>query len=792
MVLFWNIHVVFLSLFLLLTIPFSIISAENSETTYIVSLQNDLKPSVFSDVEHWYTATLNSLTVTTDNYPSKTHTPFLHVYTTVFHGFSAKLTKAQARLLKNRPGVLAVFPDRLRQLHTTRSPEFLGLASFDPEYVPSNLLSESDSGSDVIVGVFDTGIWPERRSFHDEGLGPVPSRWKGECVEGKNFTKLNCNRKVIGARYFIAGYEAGTGRFNSSVDIKSPIDSDGHGTHTASTVAGRAVSDANLFGFAKGVAVGIAPKARLAAYKICWKKGCMDSDILAAFDKAVEDGVDVISISVGGGAFIYNMDSIAIGSFGAMEKGILISASAGNDGPGRMTVTNSAPWITTVGASTIDRKFPADLVLGDGQVIVGASVYDGGQKNTSLPLIYGGNASVSHGGKRGSSFLSARCMPESLDKDLVGGKIVVCDRGGTGRVAKGEVVKSAGGAGVVIANVAPLGEGLIADAHVIPGLSVTESDGNRVRGYINSHPNPTAALIFRGTENGAKPAPVVASFSSRGPSGESLYVLKPDVIAPGVNILAAWPGDVAPTELSSDTRRSEFNIVSGTSMSCPHVSGLAALLKGAHPEWSPAMIRSALMTTAYVADLEGKPIMDEKSYNVSTVWDMGAGHVNPEKAVDPGLVYDITPNDYLNFLCSSNYTAQDLRQIARKAVKCPGPGEHRKPPWDLNYPAISVVIDASSLTSTVVRATRTVTYVGEGASTYNVAVTNPNGAMAKVTPTKLDFTAKDEKQEYVVEITAEKLAVTPGKSVTELGKVVWSDGKRQVVSPLLVVWKKAY
>nr|GMD22075.1 subtilisin-like protease SBT1.5 [Ipomoea batatas] len=225
-------------------------------------------------------------------------------------------------------------------------------------------------------------------------------------------------------------------------------------------------------------------------------------------------------------------------------------------------------------------------------------------------------------------------------------------------------------------------------------------------------------------------------------------------------------------------------------MSCPHVSGLAALLKGAHPEWSPAMIRSALMTTAYVADQEGKPIMDEKSYNVSTVWDMGAGHVNPEKAVDPGLVYDITPNDYLNFLCSSNYTAQDLRQIARKAVKCPG--EHRKPPWDVNYPAISVVIDASSPTSTVVRATRTVTYVGEGASTYNVAVTNPNGAVAKVTPTKLDFTAKDEKQEYVVEITAEKLAVTPGKSVTELGKVVWSDGKRQVVSPLLVVWKKAY
>ncbi|KAL2535271.1 Subtilase family protein [Forsythia ovata] len=758
--------------------------------TFIVRVQNDLKPSAFSDVEQWYKSTLRSLS----SYPESSQTEktqeFLHVYRTVFHGFSTKLTLEQAQELRNRREILAVLPDRLRQLHITRSPHFLGLSSVNP----SELLTESDSGSNVVIGIFDTGIWSERRSFHDEGLGPIPATWKGECTEGENFTKANCNKKIIGARYFTAGYDAHTGRINGTEDIKSPRDTEGHGTHTASTAAGRPVSNASLFGYAHGVAVGVAPKARIAVYKICWKNGCMNSDILSAFDKAVEDGVDIISISVGGGAEPYNLDPLSIGAFGAMERGVLVSASAGNEGPSKMTVTNVAPWITTVGAGTIDRKFPADLVLEDGRVINGASLYSGDPLpgKTYFPIIYAGNASAnsSSGGRHVGSFTAATCMADSLDKELVRGKIVVCDRGGTTRASKGEVVKSAGGAAVVVANVAPIGEGLVADSHIIPGLAITESGRHTVRNYINSNPNPRAKLIFRGTEIGVKPAPVVASFSSRGPSTDSVYVLKPDVIAPGVNILAAWPDGLSPTGLAIDTRRTEFNVASGTSMSCPHVSGVAALLKGAHPDWSPAMIRSALMTTAYTKDLEGNPLLDEKAYNLATIYDMGAGHVNPEKAVDPGLVYDLTANDYVNFLCASNFTRRDIRQIARRPVSC-GKKQSNKP-WNLNYPAISVAFEASEPLNLGIVVTRTVTHVSENAASYGVSVTNPKGAILTVTPSKMNFKMKGEKQSYVVRITAEKLAVTPGNSVTEVGKITWSDGQHRVVSPVLVVWRQGY
>ncbi|KAI5680487.1 hypothetical protein M9H77_01714 [Catharanthus roseus] len=766
---------------------------ENSHQNFIVRVQNDLKPTAFSDVEEWYSSTLQTLNSKLEE-KSEIGGEFLHVYKTVFHGFSARLTPKQAQELKTRPGVLAVLPDRLRQIQTTRSPEFLGLSiSYND---PTSLSSESDWGSNVIIGVLDTGIWPERPSFRDDGLGPIPSRWKGECTEGEKFFKSNCNKKIIGARYFIRGYDAAVGgRSNASTDIKSARDSDGHGTHTASTAAGRAVNNASLFGLARGVAVGIAPKARIAAYKICWRRGCMDSDILAALDKAVEDGVDIISISVGGGPVTYNLDPIAIGSFAAMERGILISASAGNDGPMAMTVTNVAPWITSVGASTIDRKFPADLVLEDGRVLIGSSLYHGHrlQERTYYPLIYAGNASanISHGvGPIGIFSARGTCMTDSLRKEAVEGKIVVCDRGGSSRVAKGEVVQKAGGVGVVVANVAPQGEGLVADSHIIPGLSITESAANVVRAYINSNKNPQARMIFRGTVVGTKPAPIVAAFSARGPNPETPFVLKPDIIAPGVNILAAWPENVAPTELTNDTRRTEFNIASGTSMSCPHISGIAALLKGAHPDWSPAMIRSALMTTTYTYDLEGKPLKDEKSYNDSSIWAMGAGHVNPEKAQDPGLVYDISVDDYINFLCASNYSRQAIRQIVRRPSKCTG---KNKKQWNLNYPAIVVVFDKSDTLKFEVDVTRTVTNVGEGTSSYSAKIINPNGATISVIPSKIEFNGKGEKKSYVVNIKGDqKIGVSPGNPLTEWGKLTWTDGKHEVVSPLVVMWRDVY
>ncbi|KAL6968553.1 hypothetical protein U1Q18_034356 [Sarracenia purpurea var. burkii] len=755
--------------------------------TFIVRVQNDLKPSVFSDVEKWYSSTLRSLTSnpleSTKSKSTHRERDFVHVYRTVFHGFSAILTTQQAMELAKRPEVLGVIPDRVHQIQTTRSPQFLGLAGRNP----TGLLAESDSGSNVVIGVFDTGICPERLSFNDGGLGPVPTRWKGECSDGEKFMKTSCNKKVIGARCFTDGYEASMGAMNTTIDVKSPRDTDGHGTHTASTAAGREVANASLFGYAKGVATGIAPKARIAVYKICWQRGCLDSDILAGFDKAVEDSVDIISLSLGGGGGVpYNMDPISIGSFGAMQRGIFVSASAGNGGPSKMSVTNVAPWITTVGASTIDRKFPADILLEDGTVITGVSLYNGKPlpAKTYFPLIYAGNAS-SRGENSSKISPAAICMPGSLDQKLVRGKIVVCDRGGVPRLAKGAAVKESGGVGVIVENVFPLGEGLISDPHLIPGLAVTESAGNKLRAYLTTSKNPRATIVFRGTQIGVKPAPVVASFSSRGPSSQSSYVLKPDLIAPGVDILAAWPDNVAPSEQSSDVRRSDFNILSGTSMSCPHVSGLAALLKGAHPDWSPAMIRSALMTTAYMHDVNGNPLLDEKNYNASNVWGTGAGHVDPEKALDPGLVYDLTVDDYLNFLCASGYSQEDIRSIAHKSVTC---SSNKHKPWELNYPAIAVAFDMSSRRSRFqVVVNRTATNVGDGASSYSVTVTPPRGAKVTVDPPKMEFKQKGQKHSYVVRISGEKRP--PGDDNTESGKLTWTDGKRQVTSPIVVVWQ---
>ncbi|XAR61368.1 Tripeptidyl-peptidase II [Bertholletia excelsa] len=756
--------------------------------TFIIRVHNDLKPSVFSDVEDWYSSILRSLSSSQFDAQREGNGHLLHVYKTVFHGFSAGLTTQQAQELAKRPEVLGVFPDRVRQIQTTRSPEFLGLTSRKA----TGLITESDSGSNVIIGVLDTGISPKRRSFQDRGLGPEPSHWKGECQEGEKFTKAMCNRKIIGARYFIDGYDsykANIRTSNNSAEVKSAIDSDGHGTHTASTAAGRSVANASLFGLATGVAAGMAQKARIAVYKTCWEFSCMESDILSAFDYAVQDGVDIISASIGGENGIpYHMDPIAIGSFGAMEQGIFVSVSAGNSGPGSKSVSNIAPWMTTVGAGTIDRKFPADLLLADGTVITGVSLYNDKPlpKKTFLPLIYAANASKVNQVIGWDPPSAAFCMPGYLDEKLVRGKIVLCDGGGIARVEKGLVVKEAGGVGVVVANVHPMGEEVVADPHLIPGLAIGESGGDKVRSYILSSKNPMATMVFHGTRVGVKPAPVVASFSSRGPSSESLYVLKPDLIAPGYEILAAWPDSVSPSGLDEDPRRCEFNILSGTSMSCPHVSGVAALLKGAHPDWSPAMIRSAMMTTAYLQDADGKSLLDESSHKAADVWATGAGHVDPDKAVDPGLVYDLTVDDYLDFLCASGYSPRSILRVSRKLVTCEG--KERKP-WNLNYPAISIDVNLSSQPLKFQLAvTRTATHVGNGAASYSVIVSPPRGVTLRVDPVKMEFKEKGEKQSYVVNIST---GMKPrGAGDTELGKLTWSDGKHQVTSPIVVVWQK--
>ncbi|OIV90449.1 hypothetical protein TanjilG_01927 [Lupinus angustifolius] len=761
-----------LCLFFLLSLSLSLsLSSSSSESpqNFIIHVSQSQKPSLFSTHHHWYSSILRSLP------PSPHPAKLIYTYSSVIHGFSVRLTPTQAAALRRIPTILSVLPDQIRYLHTTHTPRFLGLAeSF-------GLWPNSDFADDVIIGVLDTGIWPERRSFSDAGLSPVPSSWKGTCETSRDFPSSLCNKKIIGAKAFYKGYESYLGGpIDESLESKSPRDTEGHGTHTASTAAGSVVANASLFHYAQGEARGMATKARIAAYKICWSQGCFDSDILAAMDQAVADGVHVISLSVGSSGYApqYYHDSIAIGAFGAAQNGVVVSCSAGNSGPGPYTAVNIAPWILTVGASTIDREFPADVVLGDGRVFSGVSLYSG--KNLpdfKLPLVYASDV--------GNRY----CYLGSLQPSKVQGKIVVCDRGGNARVEKGSAVKLAGGLGLILANLEDSGEELLADAHLLAATMVGQTAGDKIKEYIRLSQYPTATIEFRGTVIGTSPsAPRVASFSSRGPNHLTPEILKPDVIAPGVNILAGWTGKVGPTDLDIDPRRVEFNIISGTSMSCPHVSGIAALLRKAYPKWSPAAIKSALITTAYNVDNSGNNLQDLGTGKESNPFIHGAGHVDPNRALNPGLVYDLDDNDYLAFLCSIGYDSKQIAVFNKQPAslnicetKLARTGRLTSP-GNLNYPSFSVEFGSNN---DLVTYKRVVTNVGSSAdAVYNVKVNAPAGVEVSVSPSKLVFSAENKTQAFEVTFVQ---GIGSANSAS-FGSIEWVDGSHIVRSPIAVKW----
>ncbi|XP_051139390.1 subtilisin-like protease SBT1.7 [Andrographis paniculata] len=733
--------------------------------TFIIHMDKSYMPESFDDHLQWYDASLKSVSHSAD---------MLYSYNNVIHGYSVQLTVEEAKLLEEHPGIISVQEDVVYELHTTRSPEFLGLLN------TGALLPQSSKSSDVIIGVLDTGVTPELSSFDDKELGPVPSIWKGTCEVGKSFSASSCNRKLIGARFFLKGYESAYGPIDETIESKSPRDDDGHGTHTATTAAGSTVVGASLFGFAAGTARGMAPHARVAAYKVCWIGGCVSSDILAAMDMAIADGVNILSLSLGGSVSEYFRDTVAIGAFAATSKGILVSTSAGNGGPSEGALSNVAPWMTTVGAGTMDRQFPSHVTLGNGRKLTGVSLYKGKPLARSVQLVYAGNASSMSTGNL--------CMKGSLIPERVRGKIVLCDRGLNPRTEKGLVVKDAGGIGMILSNTDTYGEELVADSHFIPTAAVGLIAGNEVRDYITSTHNPTATIVSGDTQLGIQPSPVVAAFSSRGPNPITPEILKPDLIAPGVNILAGWTGKVGPTGLREDTRRVDFNIVSGTSMACPHVSGLAALIKGAHPEWSPAAIRSALMTTAYSKYKNGERIQDVATGTASSPFDYGSGHVNPVSALDPGLVYDAAEEDYINFLCAIKYSSAMIKLITKRDYTCRTDKEYSI--GDLNYPSFSVSLQTASgpnggsSTTSVVKYTRTLTNMGQPAS-YKVSISQETKEVKIVViPEVLKFSKPNEKKTYTVTFTADSMP----SGTTSFAHLEWSDGKHIVSSPIAFSW----
>ncbi|MCL7033555.1 hypothetical protein MKW94_005447 [Papaver nudicaule] len=764
-------------LLIIMAISSTILELEARQSmTYIVHMdKNKVEASdqMLGEAKRWYETVIDSIGDSdTDDEEPQTHLleppQLLYVYENTISGFAAKLSPKQVKTLNKVDGFLSAIPDEMFSLHTTHTPQFLGLQNGKGLWQAPNL------ASDVIVGIIDTGIWPEHVSFSNAGtnyMSPTPARWKGHCENGPKFSSSNCNKKLIGARSFFKGYEAAAGRINETTDFRSPRDSAGHGTHTASTAAGNIVTGANLFGMAKGAAGGMRYTARIAAYKVCWQTGCASSDILAAMDQAVSDGVDVLSLSLGGISKPYYSDNMAIAALGAIQKGVFVSCSAGNSGPFASTVANTAPWIMTVAASYLDRSFPTTVKLGNGQVFKGSSLYRGIRSTKNLPLVYG-KAALNHTDQD-----AKYCITGSLSPKLVKGKIVVCQRGINSRTAKGEQVKMAGGMGMLLLNSEDEGEELFADPHILPATSLGALAANAIKNYVNVTKKPMASIIFEGTVYGS-PAPIIAAFSSRGPSVIAPDVIKPDVTAPGMNILAAWP-PMSPTRLMSDKRSVDFNIISGTSMSCPHVSGVAALLKSVHPKWSPAAIKSALMTTSYTLNNQKRPIADAKNLSqAASPFAFGSGHVDPEKASDPGLVYDITISDYLNYICTLNYTSSQIAQLARRNYNCPRNGQA----GDLNYPSFALNF-VSGTTNATMTYKRTVTNVGKPKSKYTVKVSQPDGVVMIVKPKNLKFKKIGQKLSYKV-----SFMTTTTRTASSFGSLVWVSGKYSVQSPIAINW----
>ncbi|NP_001159342.1 putative subtilase family protein precursor [Zea mays] len=742
-----------------------------SSTTYIVHANDLAKPPHFRSLEEWY----RSMVIThASSTRAASSSSILYTYDTVMHGFAVQLTGDEARLMSSAPGVIGVYEDRVLYPQTTRSPGFMGLE-------PGNgAWKQADFGDGVIIGFVDTGIWPESASFDDSGLGPVRSSWRGKCVDAHDFNASLCNNKLVGAKAFITP-AADAVEERKSRGVSSPRDKEGHGTHVASTAAGAEVRNASLYMFSRGTARGMAPKARIAMYKACGVGGyCRNADIVAAVDAAVKDGVDIISMSVGGARpTAFHDDVVAIALFGAERKGVFVVLSAGNNGPQATTVINSAPWMTTVGAATVDRQYPAQLTLGNGVVLAGQSLYTMHAKGTHMIQLV-------------STDVFNRW--HSWTPDTVMGKIMVCMHEASD--VDGIILQNAGGAGIVDVDPQEWSrDGSVAYAFTLPGLTLSYTAGEKLRAYMASVPYPVASFSFAcetviGRNNRA---PVVAGFSSRGPNLVALELLKPDVVAPGVNILAAWSGDASVSGYSDDGRRADYNIISGTSMSCPHVAGIAALIKKKHPSWTPAMVRSALMTTARTVDNRGGYILDNghsvivgrriDNFRVATPLVAGAGHVQPDLALDPGLVYDAGEHDYVHFLCALNYTAEQMRRFVPDFVNCTG--TLAGGPASLNYPSFVVAFENCTDVRTL---TRTLTKVSEEAETYSVTVVAPEHVKVTVTPTTLEFKEQMETRSYSVEFRNEA-GGNPEAGGWDFGQISWENGKHKVRSPVAFHWK---
>lgn len=679
----------------------------------------------------------------------------------IANAFSTRLNKAQVARLRRHPSVLRLFPSQSVRPANIDTSRYLKL----PATAWTSVGGGRRAGEGMIIGVVDSGIWPEHPAFAPGGYGKAPARWKGRCETSVTFPR--CNNKIIGARMFLRAYEEEYGAIPNG-EYRSPRDAGGHGTWCASAAVGNSGVRVRLSPSQPplGLLSGSAPRARLSVYKSLWGDSNPMEDVMAAVEQAAMDGVDVLNLSLGTSNDNYFTSAFYLG---AVQAGVLLLLAAGNSGPppsieAYRTLSNVSPFLFTVAASSLNREWQLGLSLGNNQSFLGLT-QTGASMGRARRMVNAARARAA----KATKIQAWQCLPGSLNASLVRGAVVVCASGGVQLETKLDVVAAAGAVAMVLTprtDKEPLRSVFGTLAQVTVKLGV----GRAIRAYIASVRNPVA-LLSSMLFNRPTPAlaPLMAAFSSAGPPlnpsqppPPDAYVtndiLKPDITGPGLGLLGATNGGSAANPW--------YDIQSGTSMSVAVMAGVAALVRQKYPGWSTGMVKSAMMTTARVTDDAGRPI-PSFDWSPATPWQFGSGEVRPSRMLDPGLVYDVGVGGYLNFL--AGFDIKLTRWLFPRAPLSP------ISPWNLNQPNIAV-----ANLRRVVKVTRRVTNVGGKAARYRLRLVKPRNVGVVVSPTQ--FTVLPG-QSMTYSVTLRPLTVQRGHSY---GSITWTDGKHEVRSQLVI------
>ncbi|RLC12261.1 MAG: hypothetical protein DRI57_17915, partial [Deltaproteobacteria bacterium] len=593
----------------------------------------------------------------------------IYRYETAFNGMALWLTPAQAAEVADIPEVVSVQRDKLRQLTTDTTPALVNAETVWDGTGTGGL--PGTQGEGVIVGIIDSGVWPEHPSFADDGTYPrPPMKWGGKCTPPADGTKgYTCSNKLIGIQFFLDAYIAYAKTYNGL--FRSGRDDNGHGSYTASIAAGNKDVPVRIYGIDRGTVSGMAPRAHIAVYKAVGPGGATQGDLLAAIDKAVADGVDVINYSIGSSfdSTPWN-DPDALAFLAAREAGIFVTVSAGNNGPDSQTIGSpgNAPWLVTVGASYPDRLFLSDIEIRPSEPDSGP----GSDPAAEIQNFFGASPTR---GISNFNLIDAEGIPD-IEEDTSGNCLnpfptgtfrstdtVLCKRGEAPGPVKANFVQD-GGAGAILFYNNEKSNDFNSYAYSIPAVFVSYEVGLEIKERIETSESPLLISFTQGEPVHApdpRIAPdTVAAFSSRGPSvfswidfavlqvvTERINIIKPDVTAPGIHILAGASPEYMINANGNTGRFGHqgefFQISQGTSMSSPCMAGLGALLLTLHPDWTPTQIQSALMLTAVS---ENQTAKGAEGNIPATPFDAGSGRVDVSRAARAGFTLDETGENF--------------------------------------------------------------------------------------------------------------------------------------------------